>query len=727
MLNNNKIFNSDKPEICELIIYFSAFIIIVLNLIPFLYKEDLLPTVVEFWKQQKQHFTLGRISMFFAFTPCLIAIGFSLCLAFFFQKPNVYLKALCGLFIIILVFRYLGWRSFATLNLDNIPEGILSVGILLAEVIMILDTTFASCVQTVPSTNLSPEADILSVDVKEKRYLPWVDVLIPSYNEPEEVLKRTIIGCQAMDYTNKKIYLLDDTRRPHIKKLTEELGCFYIDRPDNKHAKAGNINSALKKIGSELVTVFDADFVPCKNYLTRMVGFFQDPKVAMIQSPQHFYSPDPVEANLGLEGSITNEQALFFRHIQPSRDAVNAIICCGTCYVIRRSAMDEIGGIPTESIAEDFFTSVKLIAKGYRLRYLNEVLSAGEAPPTIGAYIDQRLRWGQGTIQCLYCYHSPLTTPGLNLIQRAYYFSSISYWFMPVCRFILFCGPLAYLIFGLNPLRATLEGIIFYFVPYYVSNIMLFSWLNRGRRSVFWSNIYETLFCVPMALTVVKSLINPFGKGFKVTPKGVETSKLEINWIIIRPLVILTALYGTGFVLRASSLPWEANAEPVYVNLVWAAYNLLTFWVAIMCAMDVPKRKFVAFRHSLNFTLNFGKQSIVGKTIKVSEGDILIEITDQERNLIKDKEELNLEILEIGLEKIKVKLADTTNIIDKEADEPNKLLLEMQDLKIEDERKLVEFLYCRPGMWDKETEKNETSYFFSFVQTIFRMNPLVNG
>ena len=734
MAEENKIYNStegsNRLNFWEVAIYLTAFCVIILNLIPLLYREELVPILVQFWKMQKQHFTLGRISFLLAFTPILMTLGFSICMSFFFPKPNIILKAICGFTIVFLVFRYLGWRAFATLNLDNVPEGILSVFIFVAEFIMIVDTTFASCIQTIPSTDLSAEADVLSKDVKEKRYVPCVDVLIPSYNEPEEVLKRTIIGCQAMDYPKKKIYLLDDTRRPHIKKLTEQLGCFYIDRPDNQHAKAGNINNALKKINSELVTIFDADFVPCKNYLTRMVGFFQDPKVALVQTPQHFYSPDPIEANLGLEGNITNEQALFFRHIQPSRDAANAIICCGTCYVIRRSMMDEIGGIPTESIAEDFFTSVKLIAKGYRLRYLNEALSAGEAAPTIGAYVDQRLRWGQGTIQCLYCYHSPMTTPGLNFLQRAYYFSSMTYWFMPVWRFILFCGPLTYLIFGLNPLRATLEGILFYFVPYYVSHIMLFSWLNKSRRSVFWSNIYETLLCVPMALTVVKSLINPFGKGFKVTPKGVETSKLEINWIVIRPLVVLASLYAAGFVIRASNLPWEANPEPVYVNLGWAAYNLLVFWGAIMCAMDVPKRKFVAFKHSLNYTLKCGYQSVVGKTAKISEGDVLIEITDEERKKLNIgaslDSEITLEILEIGLQEIKVRIVDPKNTIDKDVRQPNKLLREIIDLKTEDERKLVEFLYCRPGMWDKETKKNETSYFISFVQSIFRMNPLAN-
>jgi cellulose synthase (UDP-forming) len=689
--------------------------------------SDLLATLSQGWRFNKQIYTISRISMLDAFTPTIITCGFAFVITQLISKPNTWLRAFVGLLIFTLGIRYISWRFFGTLNLDNVPEGILSVAIFIAEFCMLIDTLFASCIQTVPSSNLSPLADEVSKKVIDKSYQPWVDVLIPSYNEPAEVLRRTIIACQALDYENKKIYLLDDTRRPEIKKLTKELGCYYIDRPDNKHAKAGNVNHALKKTDSVLITIFDADFVPSKNYLTRLVGFFQDENIAMVQTPQHFFSPDPVEANLGLEGGITNEQALFFRHIQPSRDAVNAVICCGTCYVVRRSCLEEIGGIPTSSIAEDFLTSVELIERGYRIRYLNEALSAGEAPPTIGAYIDQRLRWGQGTIQCLFIEKNPLTAKGLNFIQRAYFFSSVSYWFMPIFRMILFCGPLGYLIFGLNPLRATIEGIFSFFIPYYLANIILFSWTNKGRRSVFWSNIYETLLCYPMAATVVRSLINPFGKGFKVTPKGVEINRLEANWIVIRPLAILASLYVIGFVMRAPTLVWESNPEPVIVNLSWALYNIVTFWVAIMCALDVPRRQYIAFPNELDFTLKYGLERYKGKTLTLSEKDIIFEAASHEAQKLDTQMSMTIDIPSLGFRDIPVKWKDISDDPEKEVHKENRKVVEFKKLKEPEERKLIEYLYCRNGLWEKDLSINEGTYFVNLLQSVIRMNPLANS
>jgi Glycosyltransferases, probably involved in cell wall biogenesis len=206
-----------------------------------------------------------------------------------------------------------------------------------------------------------------------------------------------------MDYANKKIYLLDDTRRPHIKALAEELGCEYLTRPDNKHAKAGNLNNAISKTNGELIVCFDADFVPTKNFLTRTVGFFQDERVALVQTPQSYYSPDPIARNLGLENIIVPEQEVFYRQIQPVRDGTDSVVCAGTSFVMRRSALQEAGGgFVTSSLSEDYFTAVRLSQKGYKLVYLDEKLSAGAAPDDMGAHATQRLRWAQGTLQAFF-------------------------------------------------------------------------------------------------------------------------------------------------------------------------------------------------------------------------------------------------------------------------------------------------------------------------------------
>jgi cellulose synthase (UDP-forming) len=213
------------------------------------------------------------------------------------------------------------------------------------------------------------------------------------------------------------VYLLDDKRRPAMRSLAEELGCIYICRPDNRHAKAGNLNHAMKQTQGELIVSFDADFIPTREFLTRTVGFFQDPQVALVQTPQTFYNGDPIKHNLGLGGVLTNDQDLFFRLVQSGRDTFNCVICCGSSFIMRRQAVEKVGGIPTDTLCEDLLTSVKLQAAKYKVLYLNEALSAGASAENIGGYIDQRIRWGQGTLQTLFCSLNPLTMPGLNLVH----------------------------------------------------------------------------------------------------------------------------------------------------------------------------------------------------------------------------------------------------------------------------------------------------------------------
>ncbi|HEY9660400.1 MAG TPA: glycosyltransferase, partial [Allocoleopsis sp.] len=215
-------------------------------------------------------------------------------------RPRTWSRFVVVGILLALTTRYLLWRSFSTLNLDTPLDGVFSLGLLIMELVTLL----SSCLQlalVLCTRDRRREADWLAMDVLEGRYLPTVDILVPTYDEPEFILRRTIIGCQAIEYPYKTVYLLDDTHRPEIKKLVEQLGCEYVTRPDNRHAKAGNLNHAIDQTSGELIVVFDADFVPTKNFLIRTVGFFQDPQIALVQTPQSFYNADPIARNLGLE------------------------------------------------------------------------------------------------------------------------------------------------------------------------------------------------------------------------------------------------------------------------------------------------------------------------------------------------------------------------------------------------------------------------------------------
>ena len=245
---------------------------------------------------------------------------------------------------------------------------------------------------------------------------------------------------------------LIDQRRPQMRTLAQELGCHYRDRPDNRDAKAGNMNAALPSSRGELIAVFDADFIPTQDFLERTVGFFSDSKVGLVQTPQNFYSVDAVSRNLGLPGIITEEQQVFFRAAQPGRDTFGATLCHGTSFVVRRKAVEEIGGFPGETLSEDWATSIKLQSRGHKCYYLNELLSAGAAAEFTSEFVGQRLRWARGTLQSFFASTNPITVPGLTLAQRLIHLCGPMHYLPFVSRFFCLLLPLLYFFFGIVPL-----------------------------------------------------------------------------------------------------------------------------------------------------------------------------------------------------------------------------------------------------------------------------------
>ena len=379
-------------------------------------------------------------------------------------RPARVTRAAVIVLLVALYTAYMAFRLFATFNLSTITAAVFSALFFLAELLIYLKS-LAAHIQMFWPTNRSPDATRLSELVTAGRYLPDVDIFLPTYSEPVEMLRRTILGCQALRYPRKQIYLLDDQRRPQMRALAQELGCHYRDRPDNRDAKAGNMNAALPASRGELIAVFDADFIPTQDFLERTVGFFSDPSVGLVQTPQNFYSVDAVSRNLGLPGIITEEQQVFFRAAQPGRDTFDATLCHGTSFVVRRKAVDEIGGFPGETLTEDWATSIKLQSRGYKCYYLNELLSAGAAAEYTTEFVGQRLRWARGTLQSFFASTNPITVPGLSLAQRLIHLCGPMHYLAFVSRFFCLLLPLLYFFFGIVPLHTSAELLLVFFLP----------------------------------------------------------------------------------------------------------------------------------------------------------------------------------------------------------------------------------------------------------------------
>ncbi|NET58887.1 MAG: glycosyltransferase [Symploca sp. SIO2E6] len=528
--------------------------------------------------------------------PTVILLVIAIAITKVSPEPRPWSRVVVVGILLGLLIRYILWRSLSTLNLTDPLNGFFSLGLLVMEM-LVLAHSIIQLFLMLRWKNRRSQADWLSQEVLAGNYLPTVDILVPTYDEPTFILKRTIIGCQSLDYPHKTIYLLDDTRRSEVEQLAQELGCEYITRPDNRHAKAGNLNHALGKTQGELVTVFDADFIPTKNFLHRTVGFFQDERVALVQTPQSFYNIDPIASNLGLENVLTPEEEVLYRQIQPIRDAAGGVICTGTSFVARRSALNQVGCFFTQSITEDFFTGIRLSAQGFRLVYLDEKLSAGLAAENIAAHATQRLRWARGTLQAFFVDANPLTIPGLRPLQRLAYVEGLFHWFgsIPRCFFLLI--PLAYSFLEAIPVRATPQELLYYFLPYYVVNITVYSWLNYRSRSALISEIYSLILTIPLAITAIAVMWNPFSQGFKVTPKGIRNNRFYFNRRLALPLMIM-------FIATALSL-WQnlcicivkgggvseiaQQLQGISLGAIWSTYNLVMLGISLLILIDIPQ------------------------------------------------------------------------------------------------------------------------------------------
>ena len=605
---------------------------------------------IDIWQQNPPVWLqVPAASKRYLLVPTFVLVSAALAAMKISPQPQKWSRAVVVAIVLALTIRYVLWRLLATLNLSNPLNGIFSLGLFFLEMLMVLSTSIQMYLM-LRVKDRRREADRMAVAVAEGNFAPTVDIFIPTYNEPIFILRRTVIGCQALDYANKKVYLLDDTKRPEIKLLAKELGCKYITRPDNIHAKAGNINHATALTNGELIVVFDADFIPTKNFLTRTVGFFQNPEIALVQTPQSFYNHDPIARNLGLENVLAPEEEVFYRQIEIIKDSADSVICSGTSFVVRRSALQTAGGFVTDSVCEDYFTGIRLSATGYRLVYLDEKLSAGLAAENIEAHLTQRLRWARGTLQAFFIDSNPLTIRGLRFVQRLSHLEGLLHWFTSLSRVLFLLMPLAYSFLGILPLRASARELLYFFLPYYLVQVTVFSWLNRKSRSALLSDVYSFVQCIPLAVTVVSAMLNPFEKGFKVTPKGIASDRFRFNWNLGWPLIVLFAAtafslgqnLNTHLVKNVGSLQAISESADLLKGMslgwIWSAYNLLMLGIALLILVDIPKPDIYEwFNLRRVVQLNIGGKSFWGITTVISESGAEVALTERPSFAVKDK------------------------------------------------------------------------------------------
>src|SRR3989338_8260816 len=436
------------------------------------------------------------------------------------QTTRIALSVLIGLVFI----RYMEWRFFSTVlpvNYHTVRGKWVWFCFILEFIGWIENCMFHLLL--IKKRNNSKQADhlekaLLTLEPKE---FPDVDVYIPTYNEDWDILEKTIVGCKSLIWPKNRlhVWVLDDGRRSWLKEKCHDFNINYLIREDNKGAKAGNINAAFSNTTSPFIAIFDADFIPQQNFLTRVMGFFHDPKIAIVQTPQVFYNFDFMQTNLGMFHDILDDQRLFFDVIMPARDGWDSAFFCGSCGILRRKPIMEAGGLSSESITEDILLSLHLLSKGYITRYLNEPLSHGLAAETIEAFTVQRKRWCHGGIQLFFA-KKGLFSRGVPFIHRLF-FLPLSWIIHPLLRLLTLSIPIVYLLTDTLPMHIGFPvDIISYQMPFFVGSYLLMMWHAPWRWIPVLTTAFENVTAINLLPTIFRSFFDPKSKVFKVTPKG---------------------------------------------------------------------------------------------------------------------------------------------------------------------------------------------------------------
>jgi len=429
--------------------------------------------------------------------------------------------------------------------------------------------------------------------INPKKQIPMhkysVDIFIPTFGEPLDVLYATMSGCNKIYYPHKT-YVLDDSGRDEVNTLAIKMGCNYISRPTHTGAKAGNINYALKQTSGELIIILDADFIPLPNILDETLGLFNDGKVAIVQGPQIFYNLDSFQH----EYSYWHEQKLFYQVIQPGKNNTKSAFWCGSPSVVRRKALESIGGVVEDSLTEDVQTTIRLISKGYHGLFVNRPIAVGIAPATLEDFLGQRLRWAQGTMQILRSKDNPLWAKGLTFSQRISFFASTTTYFDSIQKLMYLLIPVISLTTGFFPVREFGLQFLYRFIPYIILGMTANMLLGRGLYNFWLVELYNIL----KMFTFIKAIGTLFtGKvqKFKVTNKQTGASKNNASIKLLLPQIIMlfiTIAASIAALLIFIYIPsfLKYSKTELLVLIFWTIFTSVLMLLGVLKLQRVSKR-----------------------------------------------------------------------------------------------------------------------------------------
>ncbi|MBR6396249.1 MAG: glycosyltransferase, partial [Lachnospiraceae bacterium] len=485
---------------------------------------------------------------------------------------------------------YLYWRIRYSIPTKT---GVLAI---ICNIILLVVELFGFFESIVLYSNLISLRSFSLPEIADSEY-PEVDIFIATYNEPTDLLKKTINACNHLKYPDKSkvhIWVCDDNRRKEMRDLAQDMHVGYFDRPDNKGAKAGNLNHAMSLTNSPLVVTLDADMIVKSDFLLKTVPYFVQArkdgvKLGLLQTPQCFYEPDIFQYSLYSEKSAPNEQDFFYRTIEVAKTSTNSVIYGGSNTVLLRQALEDAGGFYTGSITEDFATGLLIESKGYVSLGLSEPLASGKTPGSFKEHIKQRMRWGRGVISTARKLHIA-RIKGLSIFQKLSYWSSVSYWYSPIKNLVYMTSPLLFALLSIPVFQCTLTDLLLFWLPMFIMQDICLRVYSQNAISLKWTGIYETSVMPFLLIPVLKELFGISTSSFAVTDKSGKVGKKERDYRSMVPFLILIVLSVIGLIRMLFLIDGIESLGFVILGF-WILRNL---YLLIMSLFLVDGRKMEA-------------------------------------------------------------------------------------------------------------------------------------
>ncbi len=533
---------------------------------------------------------------------------------------------------------YIAWRIFFTIPFHfGLLSTIFGIALAAAEAVAVLEA-------------LSHYWNMRSSDVPEKPEIPdemypHVDILVATHSEEVDLLYKTLNGCLHLKYPDKSkihIYLCDDTNRPEMRLLAEQMGVGYFGLSENLYAKAGNLNHALAETTSPLVVTLDADMIPTSDMLLETVPYFFLPqmikedgawrmrredeidpneKIGFVQTPQSFYNADLFQFNLYAEKNVPNEQDYFFREVNIGRNRSNSVVYAGSNTVISREALEKVGGIRTGTITEDFATGLDIQAAGYRTLAIDKVVAHGLAPKDFKGLIKQRQRWARGCVQVLRSMR--FVTSPLPLKAKASYMVCFLYWWTFVRRLIYILSPILFVVFGIVVVDCSLKELLLIWLPAYLLYNRAMKVMTGNIRTVRWSNIVDT---VLFPYLIVPVILETFGfrmQQFHVTPKHNTSSKnSQLKYAIPHIILAILSIVGVAYCIREFVVSKNFGGVIIFYWLMVNLYTLLN--AIVLISGRINYRNDERFYARVPVTLKLDHLEVEGETADLSENGMAV-------------------------------------------------------------------------------------------------------